>query len=270
LEKENTLHQLAPNRRLVLVRSGENLGIAGGYNVGIRYALGRQFEYIWIMNNDTVIDPSCVDLCVRTFDSDHRIGVVGPKILWYDDPSRIWYAGARLRLRRGDIADVGIGELDGDDYSGIRITEFVSGCALLTRRETLEEVGLLDENFFALHEDVDWSYRVQRTSHFTLAANLDAQVWHKEGGISSSGRVSAISTYFANKNRFLVVSKHGSWSEKFSFAMFYLLSRPMKFLLLLAKGKKHLVRAELKAMIHFLTGQYGLSDRERISSWRRR
>jgi GT2 family glycosyltransferase len=270
VEKESTLDQLPPNRRLVLIRSGKNLGIAGGYNVGIRYALGQWFEYIWVMNNDTVVDPSCVDLCVRTFDSNQRIGVVGPKILWYDDSLRIWYAGAQFKLWRGDIADLGRGELDGDKFSGIRTTDFVSGCALLARRESFEEVGLFDEDYFAIHEDVDWSCRVKRTSRFTLAVNLDAQVWHKTGGISTSGKVSPASAYFANKHRFLVVSRHGSWLEKLSFAVFYVFSRPTKFLLLLLNGKKVLVRAELKAVLDFWAGRYGLSDREIMNSWRRR
>lgn len=269
VEKETTLDQLPANRRLVLIRSGENLGIAGGYNVGIRYALARRFEYIWVMNNDTIVDPSCVDICVKTLDSDQRIGVVGPKLLEYDDPLRICYAGAQFKLWRGNTVNVGTGELDSKKFSGMRSTEFVSGCALLARRETFEEVGLFDEDYFALHGDSDLSARVRKNSDFTLALNLDARVWHKAGGMSSSGRISPVSAYFSNKHRFLVVFRHGSWLEKLSFAVFYALSRPIKFLPLLLKKREDLVKAELKAVLDFLTGQYGPSDRKKIDSWRR-
>ena len=269
VEKEMMLDQLSANRRLVLIQSGENLGCAGANNVGTRYALKRRFDHIWLLNNDTVVDPLCLGLCVMVLSRNQKTGVVGPKILWYDDPLRIWYAGAEFKLWRGDIPHVGMRELDSKKLSGIRSTEHVSGCALLTRRETFEEVGLLDEDYFIVHEDCDWSCRVKENSRFTLAVNLDAQVWHKAGGISSSGRINPVSAYFCNKHRFLLVFRHGSWLEKLSFTVFYTLSRPTKFLLLLLKRKKDLVRAESRAVLDFLTAQYGLSDREKIDSWRR-
>lgn len=259
---------LAPEHCLVFIQCGENLGIAGGYNVGIRYALARGYDYIWVMNNDVVLDPLSLQLCVETLDSNPRIGVVGPKILYYSNPSRIWYAGGGFRLWRGLISHVGVGARDGPQFSGLKCTAHVSGCALLARREAFEQVGLWSEDYFVIHEDCDWSARVQRDSDFTLAVNLDARIWHKEGGVSDTGHTSPVSAYFTNRNRIILVFRYGSWLEKVSFVAFFAISRLPKFLLLLLRGRRDLVRAELSAVVDFLLSRYGPADERRMRLWR--
>jgi len=268
-EKELYLDKTKSNRKMVIIQIGANLGFAGGNNVGIRYGLKHKFKYIWLLNNDTVVDSLCLKLCVDTFNFNELIGVVGPKILWYDDPSRIWYAGAKVKLWRGAVPYIGMLELDNEHFKGVRYTEHVSGCALIAKREVFEEIGLLDEDYFLVHEDSDWSLRVQKHSQFSLAVNLDACIYHKAGGISASGRDKPISVYFSNKHRFILVTKYGSPLEKILFFIFYFGSRPFKFGYFLLKGRRDLIKAELSAVFDFLLGKYGIIDMEKINSWKR-
>ena len=174
--KEND--SICPNTPypLILIETGENLGFAGRNNVGIRYGLKHKFKYIWLLNNDTVFDSLCLNLCVDTF--NELIGVVGPKILWYDDPSRIWYAGARIRMYKGGGLYIGLGRQDGSEFKGIKMAAFVSGCAFIARRTLFEEVGLLGEDFFLAHEDVDLSYRAGQ-QQMLFCVNLDSKIYHK-------------------------------------------------------------------------------------------
>lgn len=267
-EDERCINGLAPSQHLVLIHCGDNLGIAGGYNVGIRYALARGFDYIWVMNNDVVLDPVCLELCVETLVSDPQIGVVAPKVLYYSNPSHVAVAGGLLRLWQGKMLLFGVGAPDGDAFSGTRDTAFVAGCALLGRRMVYEQLGLWAEEYFVIHEDSDWSARVGRSSDFAMAVNLDARVWHKEGGVSDTGDISPVSAYFANRNRFILVFRHGSWVEKLAFSAFYLLSRLPKFLLLLARGRRNLVAAELNAVVDFVLSRYGPADERKMRLWR--
>ncbi len=146
-EEEDKLAELPSSRRIILIQTGENLGFAGGNNVGIKYALRAENSYICLLNNDTIIDPQCLGLCTEILNENKYIGAVSPKILWYDEPQKIWYAGAVFRLWRGDIPHIGMLQPDSAEFSGIRSTEHVTGCAMLSKRELFEEVGLFNEEY---------------------------------------------------------------------------------------------------------------------------
>jgi len=268
-EEEVRIKQYPSNRRIILIKTGENSGYAGGNNVGINYALKTGSRYIFLLNNDTVVHPQVLDSTIEILENNNHIGAISPKILWHNDPTRIWYAGAKFKLWRGDIQHIGMLQPDGPKFSGVQTTEHVTGCALIARRELFEEVGLLNEDYFLIHEDCDWSLQVKKRTSFVLAVNLDARIWHKAGGISASGRIKPISAYFSNKHRLLLVFRHGSFLEKLFFSIFYVCSRPIKFTYLILKSRKDLVRAELEAVFDFLQNRYGPVDKRKIRIWKR-
>ena len=250
-EVEAGIERLSARQCLVLVHCMENLGIAGGYNVGIRYALSRDFDYVWVMNNDVVVASECIELCVSGFEGHEEAGAIGAKILDYHNPQRISHISGKLALWLGRAALSGQGETDSASSSGIRRTDFVSGCALLIAQSAFEQLGLFDEGCFIIHEDLDWSCRLRDHPSYSAFINLDARVWHKEGGVSASGGVSPTSAYFANRNRFRVVFGHGSWLDRWLFTGFYCVTRPAKFLRLLMAGRRNLIQAELKGVLDF-------------------
>jgi GT2 family glycosyltransferase len=244
-----------PGPPLIVIRVPENLGYAGGNNLGIRYALRHGFQYIGLLNNDTVVDPEMLGRLVRYLNEDKGAGVVGVKTLYYDDPGTIWYAGADLNMLRGATSFCGIGCEDGPDFSGTRPTDVVSGHALFARREVFERVGLLDEDLFLIWEDTELCIRAARRSSFRICINLDVHLWHKGGGISSSGLTTPISTYFANRNRLKVVWRYGTWTQRIGFLVYYLASRVPKFALLTLRGKFTLVGVECRAVADFFLGR---------------
>jgi GT2 family glycosyltransferase len=159
-----------------VIRSETNLGYAGGCNRGMREARG---EYILLLNNDTwIVDRDLLTVLARTLGDDPRIAAVGPRIVDYDDPSRILFDGERDAVGFLDIA----------------------GVVLLLRRSSLEEVGLFDESFFAYYEDRDLFARVRKAG-WSLRHVPTVRVAHK----GSATAVSGSAFYYRWHNRNLVV-----------------------------------------------------------------
>lgn len=154
---------------LVLIRNGSNDGFAAGNNVGIRYALKRNADYIWLLNNDTLVKANTLKELVYREESEDNIGVSGAVIYFASDPSRVQtYGGGTLsRLTGRDRFIHSPGPVD-----------YVAGTSLFVRREVLEAVGLFDEGFFFYWEDVDFCHRVLDAG-WQLAVAANAVVYHK-------------------------------------------------------------------------------------------
>jgi len=146
--------EAAPGAELIAVP--ENLGFAGGANLGIRRALTAGADFVLLLNNDATVEPGCLGELLRVALGRERVAAVGAKVLAADDPARLWSAYGRLTYRAALVELVGHGEPDGPRFAAVLEVDWVPGCAMLLARTALEEVGLLDERFFAYHEDVDW------------------------------------------------------------------------------------------------------------------
>src|SRR5690606_26519428 len=116
-------------------------------------------KYIWLLNNDTTIPAGSLSALVKDLMIDSGLGIISPKICYYSDPERIWFAGGRLRLIRATGSNMGLGMKDGDSYRGILPCTFITGCAMLLKREVFEGIGLFDPLYFLYEEDVDLSMR---------------------------------------------------------------------------------------------------------------
>jgi GT2 family glycosyltransferase len=178
---------------LVLIQTGSNGGFAAGNNVGIRYVLNREAEYIWLLNNDTVVKANTLKELVYRTESEANFGVSGAVIYFASNPKRTQtYGGGRLSRLTG--RDRFIDSPERMDY--------VTGTSLFVRREVFEQVGLLDEAFFFYWEDVDFSRRVKDVG-WQLVVAANAVVYHKfsstVGGQSLRSdlyKVSSLTRYF--------------------------------------------------------------------------
>lgn len=169
---------------VTVIANGKNLFWAGGNNVGIEYAMADGAEYIFLLNNDIVVDPELVSELVHVGEKDPSIGMLGPKIYYYEDDGidgrKIWYAGAKISRWRGVAAHVGIRSLDSKLYDAIDDTDYITGCALMVKRKVVEDIGLIDPVYVAYGEDMDWSYRAGLAG-YRLVYVPAAMLWHKIG-----------------------------------------------------------------------------------------
>ncbi|MBV9772316.1 MAG: glycosyltransferase family 2 protein, partial [Gemmatimonadetes bacterium] len=167
---------------LVLIQTGGNLGYAGGNNVGLRYAQARgDAAYVWLLNNDTVIDPRALSAMVEVAESDPRAGMVGSRLMYYSDPGRIQaIAGGTVVRWSGLTRHLGAEQTDLDRWSEVIEPDYVTGASMLVRGALLESVGLLDERYFLYSEEVDWCLRA-REAGWRLLYAPGSTVWHKGG-----------------------------------------------------------------------------------------
>jgi len=137
-------------RDAVVIETGANLGYAGGNNVGLTYALNQGFEYVLVLNNDTILAPDCVFCLLADLQLHPDAVAAAPKSFYYDAPEIIYFAGGKIG-RDGCTLHVGVGSPDGPEYDLPGETEWLSGCAILFRSRLLQEVGLFDPRYYLLY-----------------------------------------------------------------------------------------------------------------------
>jgi len=172
------------NGLIVLIRNERNFGFAEGSNIGIRFALSTiDPSYILLLNNDTVVDPAFLTQMVRVGESNSRIGIVGPKILYYDfrgESDVIWYAGGRIDVwREWVFQHIGVGERDQGQFDAQAETEWCTGAAFLMKKE-LAKTALLNSAYLFGTEDVEYSINARKHG-FAVVYAPTAKVWHKVG-----------------------------------------------------------------------------------------
>lgn len=173
------------------VHTGHNGAITFAYNKGMEYSLDHDAAYILMLNNDIAIDPQMVSLLVDKAESDSEIGVVTPKIYYYDQPQTIWFAGGyRSRFDFGSY-DTYEGDLDTPANSVEKEVDYAWACGMLMRRSLLEEIGLFDTQFFLYYDDVDISIRTQQAG-YKIWYVPQAKMWHKVSHSTGSAHFTRI------------------------------------------------------------------------------
>jgi GT2 family glycosyltransferase len=192
-----------------IIANSENLRFAGGNNVGIEYALQNKADYILLLNNDTIVDPDFLDRLIEVAASDKRIGIAGPKIYYYQDRKRIWFAGGKVEYWKGWVSHIGIRELDHGQYDAVRRVDYITGCCMLVRREVIERVGKLDEKFFIYGEDADLCLRASRAG-YELVYAPSSMIWHKVSA-SSGGNLSWFKNWNKLKSQLRLMARYAKW-----------------------------------------------------------
>lgn len=193
--------------QLVLVETGGNIGFAAGNNVGFRYIVERGgADYVWLLNNDTVVAPSALRELVQRAESDSGCAAVGATLFELHDPERVQEMGGGSASRwHGMVNVLGRGRSASAPRSSALELDYVSGGCALIRREVLTTVGLLDERFFLYAEDVDWGMRM-REAGYTLGYAPAAHVWHKGSGALK--RASPANDFHNVRGALLLIQKH--------------------------------------------------------------
>ncbi|HED64989.1 MAG TPA: glycosyltransferase family 2 protein [Planctomycetes bacterium] len=193
---------------LTFVENERNAGYALGSNQGLRIGMERGADLLFLVNNDVEIPPGTLARLTAALDADPTLGAVGPRVLYADDPSRVWCAGGSIDYLRNITTLHGHRAPDGPRWQVTRRVDFVPGCALLVRREVLEEVGLFDEDFFAYHEDADLCLRINEAGH-GVALIGDAHALHSPHSTTGGG-YNPRRKYMMAVNSVWFLRKHGT------------------------------------------------------------
>ncbi|HHE07523.1 MAG TPA: glycosyltransferase family 2 protein, partial [Chlorobaculum parvum] len=189
-----------------ILEFGRNLGFAGGNNAAFRSLRGRGFDNVVFLNNDTVVDPGFLQPLVETL-HDGWVGIVAPKILYMDDPTRIWYAGGVVNPATGLIGHTGIRQLDGPQFDAPKPVGYATGCCLAMRCRDFEAIGGFDERFGMYGEDVDLSMKV-REHGLVIMYQPASRVWHRVSA-SSGGEMNFRKQLRKSGAAMTLFAKHG-------------------------------------------------------------
>ena len=193
------------NEQVILIRNERNYGFAEGNNIGIQFALDVvKPDYVLLLNSDTVVDRDFLSELVRVGASYPRVGVVGPKVYYYHNPFQINAAGARMHYWSGFAINIGIGQMDDNQFNENQEVDCVHGSAMLIKATALKDLGLFDPDFFVLLEETEWCLRAKKAG-YNIVFVPTARVYHKEG-FSATRRCKFY--YYSNRNRILLLKKH--------------------------------------------------------------
>jgi len=236
----------------VVIRSNENLGFAGGNNLGYNHSHGKKILFI---NNDTEFSSYGIKPLIERMESDGNIGIVCPKLKFFDKPRHIQYAGytqlTKLTLRNRAI---GYGEQDRGQYDNAGMTPYAHGAAMLVRREAIEKVGLIPICYFLYYEELDWSLMMHRAG-YTIWYEPRTTIYHKES--RATGRQSPLKAYYMARNRLFFAKRNKDVTYGIATIFYILIAILIKDVAgNILHNQQSLAQASLKGMKNFFTGRH--------------
>jgi GT2 family glycosyltransferase len=202
-------------RTLMLVQSGRNGGYAYGNNVGIALALQQQnTAFVWILNNDAIIaGAETLDALIARMDEDPGIGMCGSTVAYTGRDNVVQTrAGGSFQRMRGRCMPIGAGEplAVGTDRAAVEEQlAYVNGAANFVRREMIETIGLMREDYFLFFEEFDWAMRAR--GKYRLGYAPESVVLHQVGasiGTDDFGGGSSLSSYYLTRSRLRFLARH--------------------------------------------------------------
>ncbi len=195
-------------RRIVLIKSAINKGYAGGNNIALNYALKcDDMDYCWILNNDTIVDKMSLKYLKKYMDDNPTVGLCGSKLMYEWNRNKIQgYGGCYNKFFASSASCTDEDKIDKIDY--------IIGAACMVSRRFLEDIGLMNEDYFLYFEEIDWAYRSK--GRYKLGCEPKSIVYHKEGasigaGIRNKENKSLVSDYFSLRNRIFFSKKYNPY-----------------------------------------------------------
>ena len=172
--------------RIVLIKNSKNVGVAKANNQGIKLALKEGCSQVLIINNDIEFEEHLFQKML-TIQKKNDCSLVVPKMMYFDNPDHIWYAGSDFIKRKGYLPiHKGMKQKDEGKFDGIFQVEYAPTCCLLVKKQVFEDVGFMDEKYFVYFDDTDFSYRVLIDGRHKLFYFSDVKFYHKVGSLTKS------------------------------------------------------------------------------------
>lgn len=235
---------------ICLIENKRNLGFAEGNNVGVRHAMKTGADYVLLLNNDAVVDGAFLKELVLIAERDEKVVLVGPKIYNYYEKNIIESAGYSQSILKSKTFPIGYREEDKGQYDEPKEVDFISGCAMLVKKNVVKDYGVFDSDFFAYCEDQDLCYSVTKRGDKIMYAPK-SRIWHKVSA-STGGYKSPISVYLFTRNRIRFVLKQGTLFEKTVFFTYFFLYYVPAFTAYSAVSNPVVLKSFYRAIFSFI------------------
>lgn len=238
---DDSLSKLRKIENIVLIESDKNEGFAAGNNLGIKYAINNGAKYILLLNNDTIIEENAISNQLEAFKHNEKIGIMGSRIMYYYNRDLINYCGGNINWFRGNTKHCRLKKKFDESIPKVEYTDFITGCSMLIKKEVIEKVGYLPEEYFMYYEDLDYCIQT-KDKGYKLAVATDSVIYHKVSA-SSGGDASPFSIKWMTRNRIVFINKYKSRTKGMLTISFFYLTRIIKLLLYYIKGEKQKTKA---------------------------
>jgi len=224
---------------IIFIQTGENLGFAGGSNVGIRYTIKKnKYEYILLLNSDTVIKPNFLNELIKYYNGE--TGICAPIIFKYYKPNEIWSSGGKYNIFLGTYSHI-VTEIKEKQ----RNTNFITGCCWLIKIEILKKIGLLEDTYFLYSEDTDYCYRLKRAGH-KLKIISSSVIFHKINKTTSKNL--PLMFYYLHRSKLMFIYKNYKGFKKYFYLIINIAIRYLRIFEYFIKGKKSISKSIRKAL----------------------
>lgn len=220
--KDGSARAFSKLKNIDLILNDQNLGYSGGNNIGIKKALSKGSDYIFVLNNDTVVDKNILISLVHAASFGDIISpkiYFAPRFEFHKDRYQksdlgkvIWYAGGTIDWPNIIGQHPGVDEVDKGQFSKMKKIDLATGAAMFAKRAVFEKIGFFDEKYFLYLEDMDFCVRAKRAG-FKIIFEPAAIVWHKNAS-SSGGSGSLLQDYFITRNRLLFAARYAKMRTK--------------------------------------------------------
>lgn len=229
-----------------IIENGKNLGFAEGCNIGIHKSIDIGTDYVLLLNNDTIVESDFLNEMVKLAESKESIGIVGPKICYYDEKNKISRAGEKINKITGKVTIYERNQIDNKYKNQNKKVDLVEGSCFLIKSSLFDKMGFFDPEYFAYAEDIDYCLRAKK-ENFEIYCCRSTKIYHK-GSRSSS---SCLRTYLLIRNLTLMFAKNISPPSKLLYSIVYLLMLFPRFILysIILKNSKYSLKILYNATV---------------------
>ncbi len=200
------------------IQAPTNLGFAGGNNKGFEYAIAYGYQYAFMLNNDTFVEPDFLALLVSYLDTHPAVGAIQPKIFFNNNRQKIWNGGSYFLSWLGWTYSKNYMRSAGPAQNNFAEVDWITGCALLVRTSIVQKIGALNDNFFIYYEDVDFSFRI-RQAGYKLMFHPQSVIYHIAGMANKAkvkgkeGYANPYVHYLNFRNHIWVLKTYTKWYQ---------------------------------------------------------
>ncbi|MFZ0547316.1 MAG: glycosyltransferase family 2 protein [Candidatus Promineifilaceae bacterium] len=222
----------------------ENLGFAGGCNVGLRHAVEQGYTYALLLNNDAFPEVNMLQVLLGEMGGD--VGMASPKVLYHPERDYVSFGGGRQHPSLLEVRDSKANQKDRPAWQETEAVDYLWGTCWLVNLAALQTVGLLDERFFMYYEDLDWSIRFRQAGYRLLWVGK-ARLYHQESR-STGGTDSPLRRYYLARSSVIFFRRYAHQGRPL-FIFFFRLGSAIKMVSrLLLKGRRASAGAYLRGL----------------------
>lgn len=225
LSSDNTLNIVENNQHynFKIIKNNENVGVAAGNNQGIRLAIEDGCQYILLLNNDVEFENTLFEKLIHHLELLNA-SLIAPKMMYHPETNIIWWAGTFLQKKDGFLNyHRGIHEEDNGQYNSIETVNYAPTACVLMKKEVIDDIGLMDEKYFAYFDDTDFFYRIYRHNKHKLIYFPHVQFYHKVGSLSKMRDGTPTKFKFSNFHIYHNIRNHIYYLKKQKLFFSYLL-----------------------------------------------